>query len=125
MFACVCMCVCVCVCVYVCVCLCGCGCGCIVCVSIFHLSPLIYKQVFATDPEGNPIEYRLTGGSTSSMYFRFDGNTIKTNARLDREAVATHTFTVQAVDNGQPPKVGFALVSVTRECYHTVLLIGQ
>lgn len=68
--------------------------------------------MFAIDPENNPITYQLTNGSSSSVYFRFDGNTIKTNARLDREAVATHTFTVLAVDNGQPPKMGFALVSV-------------
>ena len=69
-------------------------------------------QVFATDPENNPITYQLTSGSSSATYFRFDGNTIKTNALLDREAIATHTFTVLAVDNGQPPKMGFALVSV-------------
>lgn len=64
------------------------------------------------DPENNPITYQLTNGSTSAMYFRFEGNTIKVNVILDREAIATHTFTVLAVDNGQPPKMGFALVSV-------------
>ena len=68
------------------------------------------------DPEGNSITYRLTGGTTSSMYFRFDGNTLKTNAMLDREAVPTHTFTVMAEDNGQPPKMGFALVRTVRRC---------
>lgn len=72
------------------------------------------------DPEGNPITYRLTEGTTSSVYFRFDGNTIKTNAVLDREAVPTHTFTVLAEDNGQPPKMGFALV-----CTVGVVLIRQ
>lgn len=74
------------------------------------------------DSEGNPITYRVTEGTTSSMYFRFDGNTLKTNAVLDREAVPTHTFTVLAEDNGQPPKMGFALVR-TYSC--TVLYLIQ
>ncbi|XP_043256897.1 cadherin-related tumor suppressor [Colletes gigas] len=78
--------------------------------------PLFVNKVFAKDRdsgENGQVSYYLVNDFTETFMIDSDTGEISTNAKLDREEIASYELVVEARDQGQPSLTGTATVLVT------------
>ncbi|XP_015435266.1 PREDICTED: cadherin-related tumor suppressor [Dufourea novaeangliae] len=78
--------------------------------------PLFVGKVFARDRdsgENGQVSYYLVNDFAETFVIDSDTGEISTNAKLDREEIASYELAVEARDQGQPPLTGTATVLVT------------
>ncbi|KAG8453727.1 hypothetical protein GDO86_000378 [Hymenochirus boettgeri] len=81
--------------------------------AVSGLSVLMVMAGDADGPLNNHIRYSITGGNQGNTFIidPVKGD-VKVNKLLDREMISGYTLTVQAEDNGSPPRLNSTTVNI-------------